>query len=127
MATPDSASTGTKVAERPSFRAGWTQPGSLRRRLLLAALVYLVSSAVYAAFAGPSRLAEHTPFNHYALLADAWLHGRQDLAHGPPAYAQNNDFAQFNGKTYISFPPFPALLMLPFVKLAGSPENFRDG
>ncbi len=127
MATPDSASTGTKEAERPSFGAGWTQPGSLRRRLLLAALVYVVSSVVYAAFAGPSRLAEHTPYNHYALLADAWLHGRQDLAHGPPAYAQNNDFAQFNGKTYISFPPFPALLMLPFVKLAGSPENFRDG
>jgi hypothetical protein len=39
----------------------------------------------------------------------------------------NNDFAEFEGKTYISFPPFPAVLMLPFVKLAGSPENFRDG
>src|SRR5258708_6151676 len=39
----------------------------------------------------------------------------------------NNDFAEYAGKTYISFPPFPALLMLPFVKLAGSPENFRDG
>src|SRR5262249_48399619 len=36
-------------------------------------------------------------------------------------------FAEYGGKTYISFPPFPAVLMLPFVWLAGSPENFRDG
>jgi hypothetical protein len=103
------------------------RPGSRRRRVLLATLVYLAASAVFAAFAGSERLAQHTPYNHYALLADAWLHGRQDLAHGPPSYSMNNDFAEFNGKTYISFPPFPAVLMLPFVKLAGTPENFRDG
>jgi hypothetical protein len=60
-------------------------------------------------------------------MANAWLHGRLDLAAGPPPYSQNNDFAEFQGKTYISFPPFPAVLMLPFVKVAGSPENFRDG
>jgi hypothetical protein len=89
--------------------------------------VYLATTIVFAAFAGPARLIEHTSYNHYALLADAWLHGRQDLARGPPPYAMNNDFAEYAGKTYISFPPFPALLMLPFVKLAGTPENFRDG
>jgi 4-amino-4-deoxy-L-arabinose transferase-like glycosyltransferase len=38
-----------------------------------------------------------------------------------------NDFAEYQGKTYISFPPFPAVLMLPFVALAGSPEDLRDG
>jgi hypothetical protein len=133
MATPDSpstearSSTGPTQPARPTARASWTQRGSLRRRLLVAACVYVVASAVFAAFAGPERLGQHTAFNHYALLADAWLHGRQDLAHGPPAYAMNNDFAEVNGKTYISFPPFPAVLMVPFVKLAGSPENFRDG
>src|SRR5579871_4534410 len=100
---------------------------SRARRLLLAALVYLVCTVTYAAFAGPERLTQHTPFNHYALLADAWLHGRQDLGGPPPAYTQNNDFAVYHGKTYVSFPPLPAILMLPFVKLAGSPENFRDG
>src|SRR5262249_1266734 len=66
-------------------------------------------------------------YNHYALLADAWLHGRQNLPEGPPSYTGNNDFAQYEGKTYISFPPFPAVLMLPLVKLSGSAENFRDG
>ena len=100
---------------------------SRARRMLLAAFVYLVCASVYAVVAGRERLTEHTAFNHYALLAEAWLHGRQDLGGPPPAYAQNNDFAEFRGKTYISFPPLPALLMLPFVKLAGSAENFRDG
>ena len=55
------------------------------------------------------------------------MNGRHDLADGAPAYAFNNDFAVFQGKTYISFPPFPAVLMLPLVALSGSPENFRDG
>jgi hypothetical protein len=94
---------------------------------LLAAVVYVACTGVFAAIAGPDRLWQHTPYNHFALLADAWLHGHQDLPHGPPAYTQNNDFVAFEGKTYISFPPFPAVLMLPFVKLAGSAEEFRDG
>ena len=98
-----------------------------RRRFVFAALLYVVCTGVFALVAGGARINQHTSFNHYALLADAWLHGRHDLAHGAPSYAQNNDFAEFEGKTFISFPPFPALLMLPFVKLAGSPENFRDG
>ena len=45
------------------------------------------------------------------------------LAAGPPGYALGNDFAQFEGKTYISFPPFPALLMLPFVDARGHPRE----
>jgi hypothetical protein len=103
------------------------RPESRSRRLILGAALYLATTVVFAIFAGPQRLTEHTPYNHYALLADAWLHGHHDLVHGPPGYAGNNDFAQFQGKTYISFPPFPALLMLPFVALSGSPENFCDG
>ncbi len=100
---------------------------SPRRRWAIALALYVACSGVFAVVAGSPRLTEHTPFNHYALMANAWLHGRLDLPGGPPPYAQNNDFAEFDGKTYISFPPFPAVLMLPFVKLAGSPENFQDG
>ncbi len=99
----------------------------VRRRLAFGLLVYVVTTAVFALVAGPQRLGEHTSFNHYAHLADAWAHGRQYIVHGGPSYAMGNDFAEFQGKTYISFPPFPAVLMLPFVKLAGSPENFQDG
>ncbi len=105
----------------------WLVAGTRKRRLLLAAGIYLVCGVVFALVAGHERLGSHTPYNHYAHLANAWLHGRQDLPDGPPGYAGGNDFAQLNGKTYISFPPFPALLMLPLVAAAGSPENFRDG
>ena len=104
MATPDSPSETAAAPAKIGPWPGLMQSGSRRRRLALATVVYLIAGAIFAVFAGPERLSQHTPFNHYALLADAWLHGRQDLPHGPPPYAQNNDFAEFNGKTYISFP-----------------------
>jgi hypothetical protein len=115
------------MADKPGALARWMRPDSRSRRLILASLVYVIAAGVYAAVAGPQRLSEHTQYNHYALLADAWLHGRWDLPTGPPPYAMNNDFVSFEGKTYISFPPLPAMLMLPLVKLSGNPENFRDG
>ena len=135
MTSPDDVPSPTAApsppAEASAPRSGgfavWMQPGSRSRRLVFAAGIYVVTTLVFAVFAGPQRLTEHTAFNHYALLADAWLHGRQDLANGPPPYAMGNDFAEFHGRWFISFPPFPAVLMLPWVKLAGSPENFRDG
>ncbi len=100
--------------------------GSRSRRIILALTIYTACLVVYALMAG-DRLAQHTPYNHYALLADAWLHGQHHLPGAPPSYAGMNDFAFFDSKWHISFPPFPAILMLPLVWLAGSPENFRDG
>lgn len=105
----------------------WFTPETKKRRLLLALLVYAVVVAIMMLTAGNERLRTHNPFNHYAHLAQAFLHGRLDLENGPPAYAQGNDFAFFENKWWISFPPFPAVLMMPFVALAGSPENFQDG
>jgi hypothetical protein len=107
-------------------KSSWMAQGTRTRRLLLALGIYAACLVVYALMAG-DRLAQHTPYNHYALLADAWLHGQHHLPGSPPSYAGMNDFALFDGKWHISFPPFPAILMLPFVWLAGSPENFRDG
>ncbi|MBX3206881.1 MAG: DUF2029 domain-containing protein [Labilithrix sp.] len=104
----------------------WMIPESRSRRLLIGLAIYLACLIVYALMAG-DRLAKHTPFNHYALLADAWLHGRHHLLGNPPSYAGMNDFALFDAKWHISFPPFPAVLMMPLVWLSGSPENFRDG
>jgi hypothetical protein len=98
-----------------------------QRRWVLALGVYLSCTVVYFLCAPRQLWTEHTQFNHFALLADAWLHGRLDLGHPPPAYTQNNDFAEVQGRYYVSFPPFPAVLLLPFAKLAGSPENLRDG
>jgi hypothetical protein len=105
----------------------WLVPGTRKRRLLLALGIWAVCTAVYFAFAPLDRITRHTISNHHALLAESWLHGRLDLGHPPPAYTGNNDFASYKGKWYVSFPPFPAVLMLPVVAVAGSAEKVRDG
>ncbi|HMR80648.1 MAG TPA: hypothetical protein PKD61_36310, partial [Polyangiaceae bacterium] len=97
------------------------------RRLAVALLVYAAATGVYFALAAKQTITTHTPFNHFALLAESWLQGRLDLGGPPPAYAQNNDFASFEGKWYVTFPPFPAILLVPWVKLGGSAINVQDG
>ena len=59
------------MADKPGTLTRWMRPDSRSRRLILAALVYVIAAGVYAAVAGPQRLSEHTQYNHYALLADA--------------------------------------------------------
>jgi hypothetical protein len=98
-----------------------------KRRLLIASGIYLLATLVYFLFADPALIHEHTPWNHFALLADAWRHGRLDLGGPPPSYTGNNDFSQAGGKWFVVFPPFPALLLLPLVALRGDPERVCDG
>jgi hypothetical protein len=97
------------------------------RHWVMALSAYVLLLIVYAAAAGRERLTEHTQFNHFAVLAEAWLDGRLDLGRDPPDYAQNNDFAHYRGNWYVPFPALPAVLLLPLVKLAGSAERVRDG
>lgn len=119
------AKTMTSAANLPGKR-NWLEPESRSRRILIGLGIYLACFVIYGIMAG-DRMARHTPYNHFALMADAWIHGRHDLGGQPPGYAGMNDFALFEGKWFISFPPFPAMLMLPLVWVAGSAENFRDG
>jgi hypothetical protein len=97
------------------------------RTLVLALGIYALVTAICAATTAAERLAAHTPYNHFALLADAWLHGRLDLGGPPPAYTGNNDFAVFGERTFVSFPPFPAVLIAPLVWLDGGADRTRDG
>lgn len=97
------------------------------RRAALAAGLYLLITVVYFACAARQTLIAHTPFNHFALLARAWLDGHLDLSGAPPRYAQNNDFAHYEGRWFVVFPPFPAVLLLPWVLLGGAPERVQDG
>lgn len=106
---------------------GEAAPEAARRRWLIALAIHLAVTAALWATTAPERISRHTPFNHFALLAESWLHARLDLGGPPPAYTGNNDFAVHGGKYYVSFPPFPAALLLPAVKLAGSAERVRDG
>ncbi|MEZ4294931.1 MAG: hypothetical protein R3B70_08130 [Polyangiaceae bacterium] len=111
--------------EEPKEEEGARREGALRRKIALG--IYVLVSAVCFFTVAPERLKTHTPANHFALLAECWLNGRLDMGGAPPAYTGNNDFALHDGKFFVSFPPFPAVLMVPFVKLAGSAERLKDG
>lgn len=64
---------------------------------------------------------ENNPFNSFALQADSWLHGRLDLGMN----YEYLELAIFNEKYYVSFPPFPSYILLPFALFMGSntPDN----
>jgi hypothetical protein len=102
-------------------------PGTRARRLLWAFAIYVGVTLCLLACAAPAVLREHTPYNHFALLAEAWLKGHLDLGGPPPDYARGNDFATYHGKWFVVFPPFPSVLLLPLVALSGSAEAVADG
>lgn len=53
------------------------------------------------------------PYNSYILQVQSWLDGRLDLGQDYPYL----ELAIFDGKYFVSFPPFPSFVMLPFVAL----------
>jgi hypothetical protein len=118
---------GSKATSPWARALAWVRQEPWRHRFALALALYVLCTIVYVLFAPTELFSKHTPYNHFAHLAQAWLNGHLDLASGAPAYAHNNDFAVFEGKTYVTFPPFPALLLLPLVWFAGSPEAVLDG
>ena len=100
-----------------SAPTGWPRGGLLpalrARRLELGILAGTL--AVLALFAGP-RLGRQSHAPHFVYQADAWLHGQLSLRVSPP---DDNDWARVGDRWYVSFPPGPALLMLPGVALWG--------
>ena len=55
-------------------------------------------------------------YNSYSLQAQRWLEGHLDLGRD----YSHLELAFFNDKVYVSFPPFPSFVMLPFVILFGT-------
>lgn len=51
------------------------------------------------------------PYNSYILQVQSWLEGRLDLGQN----YSHLELAIFDGKYFVSFPPFPSYVMLPFV------------
>ncbi|MDB4932759.1 MAG: hypothetical protein JWM10_5243 [Myxococcaceae bacterium] len=91
----------------------------------VALAVYLVAVVVYALFAG-DRLRSHSPDNHFAYLADSFNHGTlavrcaaDDARHvACPPGGGGNDWARYNGRWFVAFPAFPAVVyMLPVAVL----------
>ncbi|MET0313709.1 MAG: hypothetical protein ABW275_04890 [Hansschlegelia sp.] len=80
-------------------------------------VVAIVACLLAAALAGGlayRAFQEHGGVNSYALLADAYLHGRFD---SPKCF--DEDCARFMERIYVIFPPVPALVATPLVALFG--------
>ncbi len=121
------------LSKHPADRTDGPAPKSLFHRLSpnrthkIALAIYIAVTLLFYLSTPKERLSAHTPYNHFALLAECWSQGRLDLGGPPPAYTGNNDFAVFHGRYYISFPPFPAVLLLPAVLLHKGAQHVRDG
>lgn len=55
------------------------------------------------------------PYNSYTLQALSWLEGRLDLGRN----YEYLELAIYGGKYYVSFPPFPSYILLPFAFIFG--------
>jgi hypothetical protein len=104
------------------------------RRALVPFVVWAIAAAVYSLVAGP-RLSHPTADNHFVHLADSFLHGQLGVVGNTPP--GTNDWACYDvelhvecapgaftrprdsHRWYVSFPPVPALVLVPFVALFG--------
>jgi hypothetical protein len=83
------------------------------------AIVFLLNMIVFGAVSA-ERLYSHSSNNHYVYMADGLLNGRFHLEGRPPHL---NDWAKYDGKWYVSFPPAPGVLMIPGVAIWGLAFN----
>ena len=82
-------------------------------------ILFAVSLIAYALSSG-GMLAHQSLAPHFVYQADAFLHGQLAIRGRPPNL---NDWVFLNGRWYVSFPPFPSVLMVPFVALFGIALN----
>ena len=97
-----------------SCRSLMTNQPSSQKRWFLPVVIYVVCTAIYLLVLG-ARVKEPSPDNHYVYLAESMLHGELGVVgNKPPGY---NDWAFYNGRWYVSFPPFPAFVIMPVVAI----------
>jgi hypothetical protein len=85
-------------------------------RLLVPGLIFAVCAAVYVAMLD-TRLKGPSSQPHFLYQADAFLHGELAIRAGKPP--TDNDWVRFEKKIYVSFPPFPAIVVAPLVAVWG--------
>ena len=83
---------------------------------LTAALLFLTGAVVYYW----SRPETTSPFNYFEYLADAILNGRLNIERAPFYF---EELVRSGGKSYLIYPPMPAILLLPFVAIGGISAN----
>jgi hypothetical protein len=84
------------------------------RRVLFLLVIALGLSALLGGGLIMRMIGETGGSNSYALLADAFLHGRLHVSG-----CVDVDCARFNGRNYVVFPPGPVLIIAPLVALFG--------
>jgi len=96
---------------------GWREVAARYRVDLI---LFAGSLAAYA-LSSDGLLAHQSLAPHFVYQADAFLHGQLSLT--VPRPPNLNDWVLKDGRWYVSFPPFPAVLMMPFVAVAGLSFN----
>ncbi|MCL2357364.1 MAG: hypothetical protein FWC70_09460 [Defluviitaleaceae bacterium] len=97
----------------------WVRKGRLPlKKFIPYILIFAAAAAVYAAVYAHS--GSFSPFavnhfNSYSIQAASWLEGRLDVEN-----ISWLEIAEFNGRYFISFPPFPSIVMLPLVAIFGT-------
>lgn len=96
--------------------AGKVPLGLNKKTALLLLVLFIVAFAVYFA----TGEGHATWYDYYVRLADAFLHGRLYLTDNP---SWLNELIPSGVGYYVVYPPFPAVLMVPFVAIFGLSLN----
>ncbi len=113
------ATTANQTAPATSLDAAQaTAPVFHRRNVLLAIVLFVAALMTLLTLQAICGIA---PFGvsaapHYIYQAESFLQGRWNLVAPGPIF----DTIHLHGKVYMVYPPFPALVMLPFVALFGA-------
>jgi hypothetical protein len=89
----------------------------LLRRAAAPALVFVLCAAVYVATLG-TRSRGLSDNAHFVHLAHSFLEGQLEVVGNKPP--GSNDWAHYRDRWYVSFPPLPALVILPAVAVWGT-------
>ncbi len=93
-----------------------------RQNVMIAAGLFLVAlvTTVAAAYRIGVHVTHPSIAPHYVYQAWSFLHGRLDIDLKPVQYpVGSNDVVLLHGKYYTVVPPFPAVLLIPFVAIWG--------
>lgn len=102
--------------QEPAFPAEAPPSQVPARRFWVPLGIFAVCACVYVALLG-DRLRGISENAHFVYLAQSFLHGQLEVVgNRPPG---TNDWAFYAGKWFVSFPPLPALIILPAVAIWG--------
>jgi len=117
MSSDDTSS--TPQAPAPAAPASYMPPVVSPARYWLVISVLLLLAFALAAGLALRTVTEEPGTNSYAVLVDSWLNGQ---LHSDTCF--DGDCATYEGKTYVVFPPAPAVVALPFIAASGQGADF---